>query len=51
MFIDTRKIKWEYEDQIDMDITSEMFKVSKVIDGVRMYPFVEIEYGRYYLEY
>jgi hypothetical protein len=50
MFTETRKIQWEYEDNLDIDITEGMFIVSKIIDGVRMYPYILIEFGRYYLE-
>lgn len=50
MFIDTRKILWEYEDKIDMDMTDGMFQASRIIDGVRMYPYIYVEFGKYYLE-
>ncbi|MFS0657404.1 hypothetical protein AB1L07_02100 [Niallia alba] len=50
MFSETRNIKWEYEDQINIDITDSMFKLSEVIDGVRMYPYIEIGFGKYFLE-
>jgi hypothetical protein len=50
MYIETRKICWEYEDSLDIDITEEMFSVSKIIDGVRMYPYILIDFGKYYLE-
>jgi hypothetical protein len=46
----TLKVKWEYEDQLEIDITEAMFLSSEVVDGVRMYPYVEIEWIRYYLE-
>lgn len=46
----TRSIKWEYEDQLDFELTDNMFNVSKVFDGVRMYPYIEIGFDRYYLE-
>lgn len=50
MFADTRRISWEFEDSLDMDITEGMFNLSEVIDGVRMYPYVLVEFGKYYLE-
>jgi len=50
MFTDTRKIQWEYEDQLDLDITDNMFKLSEIVDGVRMYPYIIIDGCRHYLE-
>lgn len=46
----TRKILWEYEDQLEFDMTDGMFWASRIIDGVRMYPYVVIKSNRYYLE-
>lgn len=49
---ETLVVKWEYEDQLPGDISDEtfgaMFNCSKV-DGVRLYPYVEIDGNRYYL--
>lgn len=42
------KFNWEYEDNI-LHITSEMFEVSKIIDGVRVFPYFETSKGRQYL--
>ncbi|MCY9166525.1 hypothetical protein [Bacillus atrophaeus] len=50
MLNETRKIKWEYEDNLEIDITTGMYIASKVIWGVRMYPYVEVGVGRYYIE-
>lgn len=50
MFAETTKICWEYEDRLEIDITEKMFNVSKIIDGVRMYPYVLIDLGKYFLE-
>lgn len=45
----TEQILWEYEDELPK-MTSEqfaqLFPLSKVIDGVRMYPFLLDETGR-----
>ena len=49
-FVETRFIEYEYEDQLETDITDGMFQASEIIDGVRMYPFVLADYGKYYLE-
>ncbi|QQO40993.1 hypothetical protein 015DV002_36 [Bacillus phage 015DV002] len=49
--MDTRQVKWEYEDNLEIDITTGMYVASKVMWGVRMYPYVEIDFCRYYLEY
>lgn len=46
----TTKIEWEYEDQIEIDITEDMFLMSEVFEGVRMYPYVVLDTRRYYLE-
>jgi hypothetical protein len=43
------KLLWEYEDELEIDITESMFKISKV-DGVRLYPYVIIENEKCYLE-
>lgn len=48
--MESRKIEWEYEDSLDMSVTEEMFKASRIIHGVRMYPYILIEMTRYYLE-
>jgi hypothetical protein len=41
-------VKWEYEDQLpkmeDFEFY-QIFKVSRIIEGVRMYPFVETDLG------
>jgi hypothetical protein len=50
VFTDTRRVKWEYEDNLGIKITDGMFKASEVIDGVRMYPYVDVDFGRYYIE-
>ncbi|MGM7720553.1 hypothetical protein [Metabacillus sp. Hm71] len=50
MHFDTAVVKWEYEDNLGVDLTEEMFKSSRIIDGVRMYPYVIIGFSRYYLE-
>lgn len=50
MFEETLNIQWMFEDEIKMELTDEMFQSSKVIDGVRMYPFVKVGNGIYYLE-
>jgi len=43
------EILWEYEDQLEKDITTGMFNAS-VVDIVRMYPYVIIDNLKYYLE-
>ena len=43
------KILWEYEDELETDITKGMFLAS-VVDGVRLYPYVIINNDKYYLE-
>ena len=46
----TLEIKWEYEDELECEeITVGMFKASKV-DVVRMYPYVIVDFKKYYLE-
>jgi len=49
----TLKIYWDYEDEVEVyKITDGMFKASKLIDGVRMYPYIIFDDGRkFYLEY
>lgn len=44
-------VKWEYEDKLDadIDIVNSMFEASQIIDGVRMYPYIEVKGTRYYL--
>ncbi|QQO40478.1 hypothetical protein 000TH008_50 [Bacillus phage 000TH008] len=51
LVLDTRQVKWEYEDNLEIDITTGMYVASKIMWGVRMYPYVEIDFCRYYLEY
>ena len=50
--IRTLKIYWDYEDEVEVyKITDGMFKASKIIDGVRMYPYIIFDDGRkFYLE-
>lgn len=50
MLNETRKIKWEYEDKLEINITTGMYIASRVIWGVRMYPYVEVGVGKYYIE-
>jgi len=50
MYTETRKVKWEYEDQLDLDVTEGMFRLTEIIDGVRMYPYILVDYGKYFLE-
>ena len=46
----TLQVKWGYEDELECEeITEGMFKAS-VVDYVRMYPYVEINGNKYYLE-
>jgi len=45
----TIRVFWQYEDELDIDITDGMFRASKV-DGVRLYPYVIIDSCCYYLE-
>ena len=51
--IRTLKVYWDYEDKLEVyKITDGMFKASKIINGVRMYPYVILGDGRkFYLEY
>lgn len=51
MLNETRKAHWEYEDNLEIDITTGMYIASKVIWGVRMYPYVEVGFDRYYIEF
>ncbi len=50
---DLEFIKWEYEDELPEmydEQYDEMFAVSKVISGVRMFPYVNLmPYGRLYI--
>ena len=39
---------WEYEDELQTDITPGMYAASKV-DVVRLYPYIETPEGRRYL--
>jgi len=45
-------IKWQYEDELP-ELTDkeydEMFDFSRVIDGVRMFPYMEINNAKHYL--
>lgn len=50
MFTEIKEVCWEFEDNLEIDIIDGMFIVSKIIDGVRMYPFISVDFGRYYLE-
>ena len=45
----TAKICWQYEDEIEITIGPEMFQSSRIIDGVRMYPYVSIYGNIFYL--
>lgn len=47
------KVYWDYEDKLEVyKITDGMFKASKIINGVRMYPYVILGDGRkFYLEH
>jgi len=47
----TLRIQWEYEDRIAerVNITTGMYSAS-VVDIVRLYPYVEIDGKRYYIE-
>jgi len=45
-------VRFEYEDKLPKttDLIYEyMFRVSQVIDGVRMFPYIELEGDRFYL--
>ena len=46
MSYETALVRWEYEDELPKDITMQdygwMFNMSSIIDGVRMFPYVEI---------
>ena len=46
MSSETALVRWEYEDNLPDDITTQdygwMFNMSTIIDGVRMFPYVEI---------
>lgn len=43
------QIDYEYEDRIEGDITIGMYRAS-IVDGVRLYPYVDSPDGRSYLE-
>ena len=45
-------VEWEYEDQLPDDLGhyNLMYKFSKIIDGVRMFPYVRINGVRFYLQ-
>lgn len=46
-------VQWEYEDQLPELPDSRyslMFRQSKIIDGVRMFPYVQIRDEKYYLQ-
>ena len=45
----TAKICWQYEDEIGITIGPEMFRSSRIIDGVRMYPYVSMYGNIFYL--
>ena len=47
---DTRVVLWEHEHLISIDITPGMFSASKIVGGVRMFPYVEVGFAQYYLE-
>ena len=46
---DTIAMLWEYEDELETDITQGMYNAS-VVDGVRVYPYVLIDNKKCYLE-
>ena len=50
MFIDTKRVKWEKESEVDVDITERMEMMSKKISGVKYYPYVVIDNSKYFLE-
>ena len=46
-------VEWEYEDQLPETINNNynlMYRHSKIIDGVRMFPYTKIGDIRYYLQ-
>lgn len=43
-------VYWDYEDNLDIKLTDRMFNASRIVDGVRMYPFVFVDGQKYYLE-
>ena len=49
MSTEIRSVKWEYEDRLPNDIPrhqfDEMFDSSRLVDGVRMYPYTEVDEG------
>lgn len=45
--IRTLKLYWDYEDELEVyEISDGMFQASKIIDGVRMYPYIIFYDGR-----
>lgn len=44
-------VRWEYEDNIptELEITQGMYEAS-IVDGVRLYPYIEIDGHKIYLE-
>lgn len=50
MHIDTITVRWQFEDELDLDISTGMYRASDIIDGVRMYPFIITDEGKFYLE-
>lgn len=46
------KVKYEYEDELPDDITDEEYDEifnSSIIDGVRLFPYVEVEGEKYFI--
>lgn len=35
---------WVYEDELDHNVSQELFALSRVIDGVRMYPLLDEDF-------
>ena len=50
MFINTITVRWQFEDELEIDMSTGMFRASDIIDGVRMYPFIITDEGKFYLE-
>lgn len=45
--IRTLKIYWDYEDELEVyEISDGMLQASKIIYGVRMYPYIIFDDGR-----
>lgn len=44
------KIQWAKEEEIKVVITNEMKSASQINNGVRVYPYIEVDGVRYYLE-